>query len=511
MPKTLLLADDSVVIQKLVGLSFANEDVKLTTTDNGDDALARARAISPDLILADVVMPGMNGYELCEAIKADPKLSHTPVLLLTGTFEAFDEERARQVGSDGHITKPFEAQGLVDRVTELLSRERPRPAVKAPAAKPAAPAPASEVAADDTYDFFDEDGSDLGEPQRAVIEDSVEDGSFEFGSSEFEALPSDDEDPLAGESFASTFDTDFDLEPAARDARTIAVPAASPAPRAAAPRAPAPPRPPARTPAPAPLDATVIAEDFGRRPTATDTMIADDLFGSDPEPTAVMTAPVIPAPRASAPKPPAIPSMPPIPKPAKQTEARKVDTSFDFGLEAPKQNPNAAFATTVMQAPNLPDASMDDAWAEDVAAVALDDDDSPVTIGRPDSMPVADERDEFAEVGKSSLAGPTAPDPSDYDVSISDLGQPLARPMVRESAISDARTPSLSAADLSPMLRDRIHETLEKIAWEAFADLSDTIVRQVLQRVESTVWEIVPQMAETLIQEEIRRMKGDDE
>ena len=61
------------------------------------------------------------------------------------------------------------------------------------------------------------------------------------------------------------------------------------------------------------------------------------------------------------------------------------------------------------------------------------------------------------------------------------------------------------------MMRDRIHETLEKVAWEAFADLSDTIVRQVLQRVESTVWEIVPQMAEALIQEEIRRMKGEDE
>ena len=65
------------------------------------------------------------------------------------------------------------------------------------------------------------------------------------------------------------------------------------------------------------------------------------------------------------------------------------------------------------------------------------------------------------------------------------------------------------APDLSPVMRDCIHEALEKVAWEAFADLSDTIVRQVLQRVESVVWEIVPQMAEALIQEEIRRMKGE--
>ena len=121
MPKTLLLADDSVVIQKLVGLSFANEDVELITTDNGDDAIAKAREHKPDAILADVVMPGMSGYEVCEAVKSDPELQSTPVLLLTGTFEAFDESRAQEVGSDGHITKPFEAQALVDRVNALFA------------------------------------------------------------------------------------------------------------------------------------------------------------------------------------------------------------------------------------------------------------------------------------------------------------------------------------------------------------------------------------------------------
>ncbi len=168
MPKTLLLADDSVVIQKLVGLSFANEDIELVTTDNGDDAITRAREISPDLVLADVVMPGKNGYEVCATIKNDPKLAGVPVLLLTGTFEAFDEERARQVGSDGHITKPFEAQALVDRVSELLARGIES---AAPAGQPAAPQATSPAAAaapnvaaappvppaDDAFDFFDDD------------------------------------------------------------------------------------------------------------------------------------------------------------------------------------------------------------------------------------------------------------------------------------------------------------------------------------------------------------------
>ena len=75
---------------------------------------------------------------------------------------------------------------------------------------------------------------------------------------------------------------------------------------------------------------------------------------------------------------------------------------------------------------------------------------------------------------------------------------------VAPSPNDDAR-PELSAA-----MRERIHETLEKIAWEAFADVSDSVVRQVVARVESIAWEVVPQMAEALIQEEIRRMKGDE-
>src|SRR5262245_28365183 len=103
MPKTLLLADDSVTIQKVVGISFANEDIEITTVDNGRDAVTKARAIRPDIILADVVMPGMSGYEVCETVKADPSLRHIPVLLLTGTFEAFDQARATAVGAAGHV------------------------------------------------------------------------------------------------------------------------------------------------------------------------------------------------------------------------------------------------------------------------------------------------------------------------------------------------------------------------------------------------------------------------
>lgn len=127
MSRTLLLADDSVTIQKIVGLTFASEEIRLVTVDNGDDALIRARAFRPDLILADVNMPGLSGYELCAAIRDDNELKDTPVLLLTGAFERVDERLAEESGVSDFIAKPFEAHALVSKVEALL-RAAPQPA-----------------------------------------------------------------------------------------------------------------------------------------------------------------------------------------------------------------------------------------------------------------------------------------------------------------------------------------------------------------------------------------------
>ena len=95
MPKNLLVADDSLTIRKVIGMIFATEDFQVTAVDNGLDAITRVRELRPDVVLADVMMPGKNGYEVCEALKNDPATQGIPVLLLAGTFEAFDEARAR--------------------------------------------------------------------------------------------------------------------------------------------------------------------------------------------------------------------------------------------------------------------------------------------------------------------------------------------------------------------------------------------------------------------------------
>jgi CheY-like chemotaxis protein len=142
MSRKLLLADDSITIQKVIGITFANEDYQLTVVDNGDAALQKARLNPPDLVLADVFMPGKNGYELCAAIKMDPALAHVPVLLLSGTFEPFDEQKARDAGADSWISKPFESQALIERVEGLLSRPRPvAPVSPPPSVQPMSAAP----------------------------------------------------------------------------------------------------------------------------------------------------------------------------------------------------------------------------------------------------------------------------------------------------------------------------------------------------------------------------------
>jgi CheY-like chemotaxis protein len=141
MPYKLLLADDSVTIQRVIELTFADEDVKVTAVGDGQLAIDHIQSDRPDIVLADVGMPKHDGYEVAAFIKNDPALEHIPVLLLTGAFEPVDEERARAVRCDGVLAKPFEPQLLISRVKELLENAAPRAgAIPEDAAQDSAPA-----------------------------------------------------------------------------------------------------------------------------------------------------------------------------------------------------------------------------------------------------------------------------------------------------------------------------------------------------------------------------------
>jgi CheY-like chemotaxis protein len=117
----LLLADDSITIQKVVELILAEEDFEIKSVGNGEEAFAAIPSFRPDVILADIEMPKMNGYQLCEKIKRDPATSSIPVILLTGAFEPVDEELTKQVGADDVLTKPFESQELISKINAALT------------------------------------------------------------------------------------------------------------------------------------------------------------------------------------------------------------------------------------------------------------------------------------------------------------------------------------------------------------------------------------------------------
>jgi CheY-like chemotaxis protein len=125
--RKLLLADDSVTIQKVVSLTFGDEGMQVTTVSDGEQALAKLEEIAPDIVLADVHMPKVSGYQVCEQIRRDERFRHLPVMLLVGSFEPFDEEEARRVGADDHLTKPFQSiRQLVSKVGSLLSGSTPQ-------------------------------------------------------------------------------------------------------------------------------------------------------------------------------------------------------------------------------------------------------------------------------------------------------------------------------------------------------------------------------------------------
>lgn len=167
MAHKLLLADDSVTIQRVIELTFADEDVEVTAVGDGRQAIERIRAERPDIVLADVGMPERDGYEVSAFVKGDPGLAQIPVLLLTGAFEPIDETRARAVGCDGVLVKPFEPQMVISRVKDLLAGRRPAGAWSgAPRAETAGSLPmsgrdageapaASKAPSDSLEDYFD--------------------------------------------------------------------------------------------------------------------------------------------------------------------------------------------------------------------------------------------------------------------------------------------------------------------------------------------------------------------
>jgi CheY-like chemotaxis protein len=140
MGKRVLVADDSATIQRAFAMVFGGQqDISLIPARSLDEAVSAARQGRPDLVIADANLAGRTGYELCAAVKSDPGLRGVPVIILASSHAPFDDAKGREAGVDGHLSKPFESQALIDRVSEILAR----PVSISPPARAAADLPAT--------------------------------------------------------------------------------------------------------------------------------------------------------------------------------------------------------------------------------------------------------------------------------------------------------------------------------------------------------------------------------
>lgn len=119
----LFVADDSETIHKVIDLAFDDTDAVVEFAASGEAAMEAIHAFRPDIVLADVCLPEINGYEISARLKDNPELSHIPVILLVGTFEPYDEAEASRVGCAASLTKPFDTSELIDVVQKQVGRD----------------------------------------------------------------------------------------------------------------------------------------------------------------------------------------------------------------------------------------------------------------------------------------------------------------------------------------------------------------------------------------------------
>jgi CheY-like chemotaxis protein len=140
----ILAVDDSATMRTIMKMTFAGEDAEVLTVTNGDDAVTKAKAAVPDLVFADASMSGVDGYEVARAIRAEPSLAKTAVIVMASQHHPYDDAKGKACGVDDHILKPFDSKVVIEKANAVAAARRnaaPSVAAAAPAPVAAAPAP----------------------------------------------------------------------------------------------------------------------------------------------------------------------------------------------------------------------------------------------------------------------------------------------------------------------------------------------------------------------------------
>lgn len=120
MVRTILVVDDETELLKAISIRLKASGYEVITAQDGQEGLEKAKSLSPDLIVLDILMPRMDGYEVCRLLKFDEKYKSIPIIMLTAKTQDIDKAMGKKVGADDYITKPFETQDLVDKIKKHL-------------------------------------------------------------------------------------------------------------------------------------------------------------------------------------------------------------------------------------------------------------------------------------------------------------------------------------------------------------------------------------------------------
>ncbi len=126
MGKKILIVDDEAHIRRLLEQTledFEDEGVTLLSACNGQEGLEQIQKELPDLVFLDVMMPVMNGFELCQKVKADSRFSNVYIVILTAKGQEFDKEKGKSVGADRYLTKPFDPDEIIETAEQVLGIE----------------------------------------------------------------------------------------------------------------------------------------------------------------------------------------------------------------------------------------------------------------------------------------------------------------------------------------------------------------------------------------------------
>jgi CheY-like chemotaxis protein len=512
MRKKLLLADDSITIQKVVELTFPSDEFEVVTAGNGRLAVDKALAFLPDIVLCDVIMPQLDGYQVCEALRASAQLSKVPILLLNGAFEPYDAERAKSVGALGNVSKPFDPPALVARVKEILN-ERSTAAYERPSlaaldavgnaideGKTAdASIPATTVPHEYTYDESETHPVSTVEVPLDVRELAARSLSLDapvFAPAEPDVLSSEEpadfaetlHGPLDAEAPAAEAESALEMTPeeeappveeieAIEEIEPVAATGEIEAP--AIPMAP----PAAETPAPA----------------------AEEPMEFDAEPEAAQVAPTLP---------PTLPPLPP-PPPAPTVAATPVVHEFSGVHEFDPGELDTPVAQTAETAPIQESEAMTlpaELSAPEVmppfepqAAIGLPSP-APTPVVAPPPVPVPPPAPVAAPappvpapvVHAAPAAAPVpmpAPAPAPVEAGAFDsIGEPSPTPAAPKVAAPAAGT--LPSAEVAVPV-----DMVQQIAQRVISQVSERVIREI-------AWDVIPGLAEKLIRAEIEKIKA---